>query len=205
MDNSEEVQLHTPKSTAQAWGKEDEPNWSQTAAARLSVLQVPPNSSFFPQQQGKHITKYQKVLETDLKNTPNKRPDPSALQLTFIWPVIEHTKKPYPPCVFHNFLIWLSIIWWIGIRIIAQLRQHGCNHGHVLQNISRYLPHPLWQGFHIDWLDDLVSRPFNPGEGERKVTLCIPNNTCFFTGIKTCSLFCLGCGLFFFSFLFFPF
>lgn len=180
------MQLHTPKNRAQAWAgvKDDEPNWTQKAGARLSVLKLRLNSSFFPPWQGKHIAKYQKVLETDFKII-KKTQDSFALQLTSTWSIIKHTKMSYPPRVFHNFLIWLSVIWWIGVWIVAQFCEHGCNHWHVLQNISRYLPNPLWQCFHIDRLDYLVSRSFNSVEEERKVIFCIPTTTCFFTSIKT--------------------
>lgn len=87
-----------------------------------------------------------------------------------------HTQKPYPPGVFHHFLVWLPIVGGVGIGVVAQLGQHGGDHWHVLQDVSWDLPHPLGQGFHVHWLDHLVCGSFNPGEGEKKIIFSIPTN-----------------------------
>lgn len=154
LGSSQEVQLHTPRSTAQS-SKE--------------FFHFPP--------------KYQKQMPS-----PNTK-----LLLGAPIPSVNNQTKPHPPCVLHHFLVWLAIVGGVGIGVIAQLGQHGGNHWHVLQDISWDLPNPLGQGFHVHWLDHLVSGSFNPGEEEKKKLFSIP------TSYSSITLRSLACFVRFFS------
>lgn len=64
----------------------------------------------------------------------------------------------YPSSVFKDFGVRFPIVRWIGVWVISELGKHGRDHGHVLEDVRWYLPHPFGQSSHVDRLDDLVCR-----------------------------------------------
>lgn len=107
------------------------------------------------------------ILKTRMLALSRTRPKNTAkcvkAELLIYWGYETH-----PSCIVKDLLIWLSIIGGVSIWVISKLGQHWCNDWHVSQNIWRNLPHPFWQSFHVDWLDDLISGPLYPGENRQK-------------------------------------
>lgn len=70
----------------------------------------------------------------------------------------------HPVCVVDHQRVWIPIVGWICIGVIAQPGQHGSNLSHVLQHICRDVPQPLRQGLCVHWLDHLVRGSLNPAQ-----------------------------------------
>lgn len=77
----------------------------------------------------------------------------------------------HPSGVVQDVGVRPAIVRRVGVWIVAQSGQHWCDDSHVPHHVSWDLPHPLGQGLHIDWLDDLVCGPLHPNRTEKNVGL----------------------------------